>query len=507
MILLLELFYYYLKMNEISVITKTQRKNKSFKEEFIQTMDKNHYILQSFNNIYGSHGLKLKDNIKNQYMHNQRIQNSIPWKMFDIDEINYHCDTHLYDTDYRDANHNAMKSIYKKYYNHNNNILPFGFTDHNMNRMVVFDPLGSTTLGVLNSTILNSTILNSDQILSNYLLNDISKDVKVVYDSYTQTEKDIFNIFVTDMLKLFDSIGFDRKYICLKYDNGRMIFAYAEKDLPDNNEPEYIPLGYLSFHQSYKIEATRKYDPPKEIINIETVFEFDEYKFYKKYREYGTLVCRAIMQYYNNNEFIEILNTHNTEVSDNLILFSRSMVDSDTDRMVEKLLPSEISEISIEPNMVIPHTVNKKIKIKRETYTPYVAEIIIDFDMITYSLLHSCFVIHDNFDRTKALMLNPTISPVTITILPQFNKTDINDYIPKIASIVSSITDRYIIDGSLDDIAGKYINSDEIGAMFAITIDYITCNDGTVAIRNRKDRKHIRLSINDIYEYISNYLI
>lgn len=462
-------------MNEISVITKTQRKNKSFREEFIETMDKNHYILQSCNSMYGSYGLKLKNNIINKYMNNLNQTQNV-WKMYDIDEIN----------NQDEAKRDLMESIYKKYYNHNKNALPFGITDRNMNRMIFFDPNDST-------------------VLSNYLLNDISNDVKVVYESYTQTEKDIFNIFVTDILGLFDSIGLDRKYIYLKYDNGSMIFTYVEKK--DNNDPNYIPLGYLSFHHSYKIEASRKYDPPKEVTNTETVFEFDEYRFYKKYREYSTIVCRAIMQYYNNNEFIDVLNYHNREKSDNLTLFTRSVIDSDRDKMIEKLLPLEISEISIEPNMVIPHTMNKKIKVKRETYAPYVAKLMIDFDLITYSLLNSCFMIHDNFDRTKALMLNPIISPVIITILPQFNKKEINDYIPKITSIVSNITDRYIIDDSLDDITGKYINSDEIGAMFAITLDYITCNDETVAVRNRKDRKHVRLSINEIYGYISNYLI
>lgn len=473
-------------MNGISVITKTQRRNKPFKEEFIQTMDRNHYIILSSNGMYGLYGIKLKDNIKYQYMNilNQKHTSLSELKIYDIDEIK----------------HDMIKEVYKKYYNHNNNILPFSFSDRNMNRMIFFDPLHTFDR------------FTRDMNLDNLLPNNILIDAKLAYDAYSNTEKYIFNDYLSNVLKLLDSIGLDRKYIYLQYENNNMIISYLEKHNPNiqDDDFKYVSLAYLSFYQIQNIGATRKYDPPKEIDNIENVFEFNEYKFFKKYREYTTIICRIIIQCFNNDDFITSINNINNKSKfpdESMILFSRHNIVTDIDKLIDKILPLEISEIVIEPDMIIPHTTNKKIKIKKETIIPHIANIIINFDSITYSLLNSCFVIHANFDRTKTLVLNPNISPVVITILPQFNKKEIIDCIPKISSIISNVTNRFIVDDSLDDISGKYIKSDEIGALFAITIDYVTCNDGTIAIRNRKDRKHIRLSIHDLNEYLSNYLL
>ena len=57
-------------------------------------------------------------------------------------------------------------------------------------------------------------------------------------------------------------------------------------------------------------------------------------------------------------------------------------------------------------------------------------------------------------------------------------------------------------DGS-KSIGRRYARADEIGVPWAITIDYTTIEDGTITVRRRDDQSQIRISHNDLIQYVS----
>ncbi|MBI4131359.1 MAG: glycine--tRNA ligase, partial [Nitrosarchaeum sp.] len=133
---------------------------------------------------------------------------------------------------------------------------------------------------------------------------------------------------------------------------------------------------------------------------------------------------------------------------------------------------------------------------------PHVFEISMGIDRSLYTILE-----HSLYDDTKnertVLSLKPYLAPVHIGVLSLIKKDGLKE---KTDEIYLSIKRKY--DVFLDHsgaIGRRYRRLDEIGAPFAITVDYQTLEDQTVTLRKRDSMEQNRIKISEIDSILSEF--
>lgn len=133
---------------------------------------------------------------------------------------------------------------------------------------------------------------------------------------------------------------------------------------------------------------------------------------------------------------------------------------------------------------------------------PHVFEISMGIDRSLYTILE-----HSLYDDTKneriVLSLKPYLAPIHIGVLSLIKKDGLKE---KTDEIYLSIKRRY--DVFLDHsgaIGRRYRRLDEIGAPFAITVDYQSLEDQTVTLRKRDSMEQSRIKISEIDSILSEF--
>ncbi len=135
-----------------------------------------------------------------------------------------------------------------------------------------------------------------------------------------------------------------------------------------------------------------------------------------------------------------------------------------------------------------------------EKYIPNVVEYSIGADRLTLAVLCEAYDEEKLSDgETRVVMhFHPSIAPYKVAVLPlQKNLSDKAREVYKILSNYFMVS--YDEAGS---IGKRYRRQDEIGTPMCVTIDFDTLNDNTVTIRDRDTMEQIRLTINELVDYI-----
>ncbi|MDE1761672.1 MAG: glycine--tRNA ligase [Candidatus Micrarchaeota archaeon] len=138
-----------------------------------------------------------------------------------------------------------------------------------------------------------------------------------------------------------------------------------------------------------------------------------------------------------------------------------------------------------------------------EKVLPHVFELSMGVDRSLYTILdHS--LRDDKPNERVVLSVKPYLAPVQVGVLPLMKKDGLYE---KADEIFATLKRRY---DAFFDVSGaigrRYRRLDEVGAPFAITIDYQTLQDGTVTLRERDEMKQERIKISDIESRISKLL-
>ena len=136
-----------------------------------------------------------------------------------------------------------------------------------------------------------------------------------------------------------------------------------------------------------------------------------------------------------------------------------------------------------------------------EKYIPNVVEYSIGADRLTLAVLCEAYDEEKLKDgETRVVMhFHPSIAPYKVAVLPlQKNLSDKAREVYKILSNYFMVS--YDEAGS---IGKRYRRQDEIGTPMCVTIDFDTLNDNTVTIRDRDTMEQIRLTINELVDYIN----
>ncbi len=133
---------------------------------------------------------------------------------------------------------------------------------------------------------------------------------------------------------------------------------------------------------------------------------------------------------------------------------------------------------------------------------PHVFEISMGIDRSLYTILeHSLY--DDKENERTVLSLKPYLSPIHIGVLSLIKKDGLKE---KTDEIYLQIKRKY--DVFLDHsgaIGRRYRRLDEIGAPFAITVDYQTLDDQTVTLRKRDSMEQNRIKISEIDSILSEF--
>ena len=136
-----------------------------------------------------------------------------------------------------------------------------------------------------------------------------------------------------------------------------------------------------------------------------------------------------------------------------------------------------------------------------EKYIPYVIEPSVGADRVTLAFLCNAYEEQElgEGDTRVVLHLHPALAPYKAAILPLSKK--LND---KADEVFQTLAKAFPVDyDDAGSIGKRYRRQDEIGTPYCITIDFDTLEDNQVTVRDRDTMEQIRISIDQVEQYIS----
>ena len=159
--------------------------------------------------------------------------------------------------------------------------------------------------------------------------------------------------------------------------------------------------------------------------------------------------------------------------------------------------------VTITSNMVEIKEIETTIS--GEWFTPHVIEPAFGIDRIIWHLLdHSYEELMKEGEDYTMMKFNDKVSPIDAIILPLFEKDGMDKIASEITNIANSIPGVRVEMDTSKSIGRRYARADEIGVPWTITVDHISKEDNTVTVRRRDDQLQIRVSIEDIFQNLTN---
>mmetsp|Transcript_16385 Transcript_16385/g.41357 ORF Transcript_16385/g.41357 Transcript_16385/m.41357 type:complete len:594 (-) Transcript_16385:178-1959(-) len=142
------------------------------------------------------------------------------------------------------------------------------------------------------------------------------------------------------------------------------------------------------------------------------------------------------------------------------------------------------------------------VETKRK-YVPHVIEPSIGVDRLFLALVCSAYDEDTVGGEVRSVMrFTPAIAPIKCAILPLVkNKPEL---LAKAKEIYNKLQMRYnVVWDQGGAIGRRYRRMDEVGTPFCVTVDFDTLEDGTVTVRDRDTTEQQRLTIDELYAFLS----
>ena len=137
-----------------------------------------------------------------------------------------------------------------------------------------------------------------------------------------------------------------------------------------------------------------------------------------------------------------------------------------------------------------------------ERYIPYVIEPSVGADRLMLAVLCDAYdeeVINEK-DSRVVMHFHPALAPFKAAILPLSKQLS-----DKANELFDLLNKDFACDyDETGSIGKRYRRQDAIGTPYCITVDFDTLNDNQVTIRERDSMEQIRISIDEVKEYISS---
>jgi glycyl-tRNA synthetase len=126
-----------------------------------------------------------------------------------------------------------------------------------------------------------------------------------------------------------------------------------------------------------------------------------------------------------------------------------------------------------------------------EKFVPHVIEPSFGLGRILFAVLEHSFRMRD--EKRTYFHLRPRIAPLKCSILPLLNNPELNRFTYEVRELLKKALISCKVDDSGQSIGRRYARTDEIGIPFAITVDFDSLKDGTVALRELSQCGQIRV--------------
>ena len=137
-----------------------------------------------------------------------------------------------------------------------------------------------------------------------------------------------------------------------------------------------------------------------------------------------------------------------------------------------------------------------------EKYTPYVIEPSLGCDRATLAFLCNSYEEEEiaEGDTRTVLHLHPALAPYKVAVLPLSKKLS-----EKASEVYEKLAKDFMCDyDEAGSIGKRYRREDEIGTPYCVTIDFDTLEDNQVTIRDRDTMEQVRVSIDELNNWIKN---
>ena len=142
--------------------------------------------------------------------------------------------------------------------------------------------------------------------------------------------------------------------------------------------------------------------------------------------------------------------------------------------------------------------------VTNEKYIPYVVEPSLGADRVVLAFLCNAYEEEEleGGDTRVVLHLHHALAPYKVAILPLQKKLT-----PKAEELYHSLSKKFSC--TFDETASigkRYRRQDEIGTPYCITVDFDTLEDNAVTVRERDSMAQVRISIDDLEDYLTKNL-
>ena len=143
---------------------------------------------------------------------------------------------------------------------------------------------------------------------------------------------------------------------------------------------------------------------------------------------------------------------------------------------------------------------------QNKSYLPHVIETSIGADRLFLAILCAAYTEETVKNETRKLLkLKSHIAPVQIAVLPLSKKSSLTNLCEKLYSdLQKNWFAEYDTSGS---IGKRYRRQDEIGTPFCATIDFETCEDNKLTVRERDSMKQERIPIESLHTFLKDNII
>ena len=139
-----------------------------------------------------------------------------------------------------------------------------------------------------------------------------------------------------------------------------------------------------------------------------------------------------------------------------------------------------------------------------EKYVPYCIEPSLGADRVALAFLCNSYEEEEigEGDTRVVLHLHPVLAPFKIAVLPLSKKLS-----EKAQEVHEKLSKKFMCDyDETGSIGKRYRREDEIGTPYCLTVDFDTLEDNTVTIRDRDTMEQIRISIDEVENWLAEKL-
>ncbi|XP_046915883.2 glycine--tRNA ligase [Dermatophagoides farinae] len=153
------------------------------------------------------------------------------------------------------------------------------------------------------------------------------------------------------------------------------------------------------------------------------------------------------------------------------------------------------NKVTITKEMVTIKRYEKKVHV--EEFTPGVIEPSFGIGRIMHTLFEHSFRIRQDDEQRTYFALPAVVCPIKCSLLPLSNHNALKPFVTRLSTQLSAADISFKFDDT-GSIGKRYARTDEISVPFAITIDFDSCKDEMVTLRERDSTEQIRLPIKNV---------